>query len=647
MNIAIITNLNGIGLQRDYELLREYLQELGHAITGVQFDAPIDVKFLRDSQGFDLAIFLEVTPRDKFDVAPRRWLFANPEWIKPDQVPVINKFFQKVFAKTREGERVLTKLFGERVHYVGFLTRDQYDPEIERKPWFLHIGGNSSLRGTQAVVDAWRWKENDKGMNRHLIVISKALKDRPQIPMVTYHEEVDEEELKSYQNECKFHIYPSGTEGFGHALHEALSVDATILTTAGAPMDEIESAFQLEPYTTTSYNYATVFEVSAIEIHRSVKDLLRLHDMGIGNPYRPREEFLRNNADFRENFKKHFDDFWRDGKPNIVRKKGQREIIFLGNFRNEESTENMVKWALEKLGHAVWPMQEDEVTRIETLEENADGADLFLWVHTRGWLKIPDETMTRFLREANERNEVRTASLHLDKFWGIPDREKLIGVHPFWKCGWVFTADGSNQDKFLERNVNHCWMQPAVSEVYCHPGVKRSEYLCDVGFVGARDYHAEYPFRRELVDFLEDEYRGRFRHITDLRGHRLNDFYASCKVVVGDCIFAGTPNYWSDRVPETCGRDGFLLHPKVVGLTIPVPTYLAQSLSSVKLQIEHWLKDPENLRDAFRGLGRTQTWAHHTWTVRMWNILREIFEYGDKDVHENGVQQSGDVGPAV
>src|ERR1700690_622138 len=61
MNIAIVSNLNsGIGLQREYELLREFLMAEGHAVMGVQYDE----EPYSGGGPCDLTIFLEVIPRN-------------------------------------------------------------------------------------------------------------------------------------------------------------------------------------------------------------------------------------------------------------------------------------------------------------------------------------------------------------------------------------------------------------------------------------------------------------------------------------------------------------------------------------------------------------------------------------------------------
>lgn len=625
MNIAVVTNFNGIGLQRDFELLSDLLIEWGHQVIGIQWDAPVeDPAYIElTKQEFDLAIYLEVVPRDKLELASRRWLFANPEWVKPEMIPIVEKFVERVFAKTQIGKEILTKLFGERVVYTGFLARDQYIPEIVRHPHFLHIGGNSSIRGTQAVIDAWRWQYEGEPIDALLHVVSRAIKEDPKVPNVIWSSEISEEVLKIKQNACQYHIYPSGTEGWGHAIHEAMSVNATLIVTARPPMDEIDQAFQVEPFAESVYNQAKVYEVSAIEIHRVVRDLLALNQW---RPrYYPRAEFLAGNENFRALFKRELESVAL--KPTPFKKKGglSKDIVFLGNFRNEESTENMVKWALEENGHCVWPFQEDTLSSIRLLREICLQTDAFLWIHTRGWLKISDPEMTDFLVHLNVR-DIPTIGMHLDKFWGITDREPLIGKHPFWKCASVWTADGGKANEFVRRGVNHVWLKPAFSEVFAHPGRRQDRFACDVAFVGAKDYHAEYPFRRELVEFLEKTYGTAFKHITGIRGHELNDFYASAKIVVGDCIFAGTPAYWSDRVPETVGRGGFLLHPDIHGLDVPVATYKPQDLDDLRVEIDHYLNISDGSRNELRDRCTHYVRRYHTWTVRMREIIGWVFQ---------------------
>jgi hypothetical protein len=624
MNIAIVTNWNGIGLQRDGELLHDFLLELGHQVIRYQWDEPVPAPPVSgNGQPNDLAIFFEVVPRHYLEIAPVRWLFANPEWVKPHMVKVIDRHIHRIFTKTHEAQRILEPLFPSRTVYTGFLARDQYDPEINRQPWFLHIGGNSTLRGTQAVVDAWRWKKDGQALEVPLWVVSTALDERPEIENIQYFEKLSEDHLKLLQNQCMFHIYPSGTEGYGHAVHEAHSVGATLFTTDAPPMFEMANIYPLPAKKVSKYNLADVYEVSALDIFSAVSVTMEIYKKRPPREWAEerainRNSFLAANEEFRKIFSEQMVEKPKIPAPSLQRKTGTgMQIAFLGNFGASESTENMIKWALEEgLGHEVEMLQEDRAS-LPLIRSATGDADAFIWVRTPGWLHVPDREMCDFLADLR----IPSISIHLDKFFGIPDREALIGVHPFWKTRFVFTADGSKQNEFMTRGVHHFWMKPAVSEVYCHPGQPLDHLRCDVGFVGAKDYHGEYPFRRQLVDWLAETYEGRFKHITGLRGHGLNDFYASCKVVVGDCIFAGTPNYWSDRVPETCGRYGFLLHPSVEGLEVPCQYYRPQSLENLHENIEFILAHTEQVRREVRWSCADYVKRHDTWTIRMKEIL--------------------------
>jgi len=618
MKIGIVTNISaGIGLATEYGLLRDYLEKLGHQVTGFQFDEEAPEKL----EPIDLMISLETVCRHLVDIAPVNWLIPNPEWTKPHDLDLIGRAYNKILCKTREGERIFKCYFPDRTHYVGFLARDVFNPQIIRKQRFLHIGGNSSFRGTQEVLDAWKWRKDGFPIGAELLIVSKALRERPEIPNVKYFDWLPENELRTLQNECLFHIYPSGTEGFGHAIREAMSTNAMVLTTAAPPMDEIHSASKVQAHGWSTYNLAKVYEVSALDIHVACKEFLANSSLfGYGIFGDSREEFLRGNEFFRTAFAEHLEDFVpRSMRMAIASRQGKMRISFLGNFLAAESTENMIRWALEQaLDHSVDLLQENEAT-LRKIDLSCRNSDLFLWVRTPGWLKVEDREMLAWLADRG----YRTASIHLDKFWGIPEREALIGKIPFWKTNFVFTADGSRDEDFEKAGVNHHWMQPAVSEVYVHPGTPRDHYRCDVGFVGAKDYHSEYPFRRQMVEFLERTYGNRFKHITGIRGHELNDVYASMKIVVGDCIFAGTPRYWSDRVPETIGRHGFLLHPEVQGLDLPVATYQPQDLKSLKEQIDLWLFNEGPRKEVIKQ-GVEQIRRDDTWTVRMRQILEIV-----------------------
>jgi hypothetical protein len=626
MFIAIVTNQQSRGLALDASLLKGFIEPLGHSVKVLQYDQPHD-------EEADLFVFLEVTVRHLVHLSKYPpWLVVNPEFLRAVDLAILRSSFSKIICKTHEAHRICRELFGDQAVYTGFLAQDRYLPEIERGPGFLHVAGHSRVKGTFSVIDAWRWSHNGIKLNTPLIVVCDFIKQEDVPEHVTVLDGIFDEELAHLQNVCKFHLQPSMTEGYGHVLRESLSVNAVLLTTDAPPMNEIESALLIHGEPSRTFNHSQFYDVSPLDIYQRVQEMLVLYAVDLPFP-EVRKEFLHGNEEFKHNFSALLDEFKpKPSIPEIVPgprpriSSEQLQIAFIGNFETPDSTETLIWDALTRgLGHDVEMIQENRAT-LEQLRRATMFNDMLFWVRTPNYLKIPDEQMEELLASLKKRG-MPTASIHLDKFWGIPDRERLIGVHPFWKTEFVFTADGSRGDDFAARGVNHFWMRPAMSEEYLHPGRIKDEYRCDVGFVGAKGYHSEYPFRREMVEFLEQTYGERFKHITNIRGHELNSFYASCKVTVGDCIFAGTPNYWSDRVPETIGRHGLLLHPFVEGLQVPMAIYEAQNLESLRYAIETLLSEisqhPEGMKALIKD-GVECVRQHDTWTVRMAEIIKMI-----------------------
>jgi len=285
------------------------------------------------------------------------------------------------------------------------------------------------------------------------------------------------------------------------------------------------------------------------------------------------------------------------------------------------------------MGHRVTQFQENHTSTEEMLSRCVnEHVSRLIYVHTHGWKEKGCLSFDDML--ANLRlNDVKTCSFHLDRYWGLnigDKREDLIGVHPFWRTDVVFTADGGNQKRFKERGINHVWLPPAICERHVFRGEFKEKYACDVAFVGAGKYHVEYPFREQLIAWLISTYGNRFKHFGwgtkfgIIREGDLNDVYASAKVVVGDSCFAGSPYYWSDRVPDTMGRGGYLIHPTTEGLDIPgMGEFKAGNLYDLHSKIEKALAD-DDFRTVMSGMSMNEVRSKHTYTHRMNFLLKEM-----------------------
>jgi hypothetical protein len=124
-----------------------------------------------------------------------------------------------------------------------------------------------------------------------------------------------------------------------------------------------------------------------------------------------------------------------------------------------------------------------------------------------------------------------------------------------------------------------------------------------------------------MVATLQKHYGPRFRIFQGYREQNLNNLYASVKVMVGDHCFAGQPKYWSDRLPETCGRGGFILYPRTEGMTIPTATYEPQNLDDLIAKIDYYLAH-EAEREEIRKRCFEHVKAHDTYTHRLQEVLQ-------------------------
>lgn len=312
-------------------------------------------------------------------------------------------------------------------------------------------------------------------------------------------------------------------------------------------------------------------------------------------------------------------------------------ITFVGNFHVDYSSETHHKKSLESLGHTVIPMQEGQVSTNQIFEE-ARKSDMLIWVHTHGWNTKPIKlTVTELFTRLKELG-VPTLTYHLDLWFGI-QRQKDLEEDPFYKqIGHFFTVDKLMADWFNENtDVKGHYLQAAVfdQECYYDPETLKTEQVI---FVGSKGYHPEWPYRPQLIDWLRDTYGGSFTHVSGdgdtgtIRGAQLNNLYAHTKVAVGDtlCINFDYPYYWSDRVYETLGRGGFIIHPYIKGMEEHfedgehLVLYEYGDFDQLKMLIDFYLENDVE-RERIRKAGHEHVKANHTYKNR-WQTIIDTLE---------------------
>lgn len=283
------------------------------------------------------------------------------------------------------------------------------------------------------------------------------------------------------------------------------------------------------------------------------------------------------------------------------------KIIYVGKFELAHRTENYIRHGLKSLGHRVVPMPVDSLSTFSMRDARLQTCDFVLIGKTNS----PHATRVINLL----RGRVRTVCWQHD-LYGIRARQAFPAEYA---ADIVIGTDG---DMAKHANVpNYHVIRQGIHEpeAYYHP----AEIEFPVVFVG----HNSSKFQRgrgELVSWLAATYGDRFRHVTNVRGTRLNDLLARSAVVVGDSY--PSPNYWSNRIYEITGRGGFLLHPETVGLDAEFTdgehyvSYRRDDFAGLRATIDRYLDD-ESSRELIRQAGHDLTRNLYTYRHRCESLI--------------------------
>jgi hypothetical protein len=312
--------------------------------------------------------------------------------------------------------------------------------------------------------------------------------------------------------------------------------------------------------------------------------------------------------------------------------KKNKYVIYIGNFENAYfSTENQIAITLEKMNYGVIRLQENKINIFDVIfviylfhKKN-----IHFVLYTRTW-KINGNVIK--LWKYLKYNNIPTVSYHLDLYVGI-SREKSIEDDPFWKTEYVFSVDGDkNSIKLFKKiKINYYYLNAGIFYDHCYLSNITTGYKYDIIFVGSTNYHIEWTYRKKLLNFLSDIYGSKFNVFggtNTIRGDDLNKLYMSSKIVIGDtlCMNFNHEYYWSDRVYETIGRGGFIIHPYIKGLDdefinyVDIVFYKYDDLEQLKYLIDYYLVNSVE-REKIRYNGFNKVKEKYTYNNRMTHII--------------------------
>lgn len=282
--------------------------------------------------------------------------------------------------------------------------------------------------------------------------------------------------------------------------------------------------------------------------------------------------------------------------------------------------------ALERLGCQVIRFPANNFRMMYFLDRvRMENPDLILWAK----LKIDPHIRSEFA-EQMKLTGIHTACLVPDLYFNL-SREWMVKKHdPMFTAKDIFTPDGGNADKWTKHGYDHHVLRQGIPDEFCYQAKPDPKYAFDVVFVGS--LNGEYPYRTKLIDWLSLTYGKRFKWIgradsDECRGHELNKLYASSKVIIGESVYS--EQYWSNRIYETIGRGGFIIHPMVPGLEkeyepfkhfIP---YQHNDFQTLREVIDHYL-DHADERQRIAQAGFLHTKKNYTLESRMKELLNVL-----------------------
>lgn len=268
------------------------------------------------------------------------------------------------------------------------------------------------------------------------------------------------------------------------------------------------------------------------------------------------------------------------------------KIAIIGKFSNLHDEEYIAR-SFEMLGH--------EVIRINQLW----GASL---IHRKIVLSKPeiliftkwqaDELGKDAIRRSKEWG-MKTVCWLFDLYWGY-EREFRIKTASYFKADYVMTTDGGHEKEWQQAGVNHFLVRQGIYDKECL--LLPIENPQGIVFVGSEN--AFNSPRNNIIKKIKEQYTDFHWHgrndTNEVRGMTLNKLYSRTKIVIGDSVYS--PYYWSNRVVETLGRGGFLIHREVEGLKEEYPDLVTYDGTFIDLQkkIDYYLTHEDERQEIIK-----------------------------------------------
>lgn len=260
------------------------------------------------------------------------------------------------------------------------------------------------------------------------------------------------------------------------------------------------------------------------------------------------------------------------------------KITIIGKFKKLYDEEYIAR-SFEMLGHEVQRLDERNIMAYINGMTDEFNPDLVIWTKLQ-------HSAAKDIR--SHMMKYKTVCWVFDLYFGYA-REYRLTSHPAFTADYVFTTDGGHDEDFKKAGINHHCVRQGIFKEDCFllPSTAKDEIV----FVGSEN--PLHLTRAKQIDFVNNNYPGKFKwygrfNSDEIRDQELNELYAKTAIVIGDSVYS--PHYWSNRVVETLGRGGFLIHRDVPGIKEEYPHLVTYdgTLDDLKAKIDYYLTHDRN-----------------------------------------------------
>ena len=210
MNFNVLTYNNGVGIVTDAELLTSLIKS--HITIDVEMKF-ID-KFIKNN--YDVGIWIQNFDINLLNCFKTNVFFINEEWAADHELNNLH-LFDYVVCKTKYAQTLL-KTYCNAI-YIPFISRNFYNPVVQRQNQFLHFVGKSIQKNTELVLSLKNKLTIIDPYNRYKVCEN--------VNHINEYQSTDQ--LVNLLNSHNFHICCSLYESWGHYLFEGLSIGAEII----------------------------------------------------------------------------------------------------------------------------------------------------------------------------------------------------------------------------------------------------------------------------------------------------------------------------------------------------------------------------------------------------------------------------------